>query len=1044
MASSKRKRRPVGAARRLSMGAQNAMEVLRLGRLSTREGEPYHVLYRERVFKLRRYGAGASADGSDSADSAVGASRALPSAPALLLVPPLMLTAEIYDVSPELSAVRHLTEAGVDVWVVDFGAPEREEGGMERTLDDHVRAVAKAVRWVAEHTGHEVHLAGYSQGGMFAYQAAAYLASAHLGSVITFGSPVDIHANLPTLSSEVAGRVIDVARGLVEFPLARMEGLPGLLTSTGFKLLTPVKEAQQLIDFVRKLHDRQALEKRESRRRFLGGEGFVAWPGPALRKFIDEFIVHNRLASGGFVIDGRTVTLADIRCPVLVFVGERDDIARPPSVRAIRAAAPSADVHEIALRAGHFGLVVGSTSLGQTWPSVVEWLNWREAQGPRPALLRDAASDAPAAYDEDDEVSAFDLDVDIDLFVDTVSSSLLSIWKKLGHVVEDAAEAVDNLRFQLPRLSELRRINPDTQISMSYVLARQAREIPEQTFFLYRGRAFTYGDADRRVNYVVRGLIACGVRRGTRVGVLMEGRPSYLCLVAALNRIGAISVLLDPRASRISLTRALAAGEAQHLVTDPGHAALGREAFAGEVLVLGGGGRVRSGALGRVGEAPGVIDMEQIDPHQVELPAWYVEDPGRAGDLAMVIFTAGRYSKPRAARITNRRWAFSAYGAAGACTLTGKDTVYCCLPLHHQSGILVSVGAGLVGGSRLALASHFSPDQLWKEVRRYGATVVFYAGEMCRELVDAPVAPSEHKTPLRLFAGSGMRKDVWLRLRDRFGVGVLEFYASNEGNAVLANASGKKVGALGRPLPGATEMAIVRYDFEQRELMKDRKGWLIRAKDDEAGMMISKMDGSHASAMMAGFTPDRETAQRIIRGGFAAGDLWFVTGDIARRDVDGDTWYVDRAADMIRTRSGEVATTWVEDTLYELGEIRLAAAYGLPLPGTELQMPVAAVVLKAGARFEPEVFAEVVERGLPDNARPRFIRLRAQIAMTDGFRPIKQPLVEAGIRVHSTEQVYWYDSVRHTYEPLDAAGYAEAVAQAGGEVGEVTYRDTAG
>ena len=41
-------------------------------------------------------------------------------------------------------------------------------------------------------------------------------------------------------------------------------------------------------DFLSKLHDRQALEKRESRRRFLGGEGFVAWPGPALRDFIDS------------------------------------------------------------------------------------------------------------------------------------------------------------------------------------------------------------------------------------------------------------------------------------------------------------------------------------------------------------------------------------------------------------------------------------------------------------------------------------------------------------------------------------------------------------------------------------------------------------------------------------------------------------------------------------------------------------------------------------------------------------------------------------
>ena len=51
----------------------------------------------------------------------------------------MMLAAEVYDVSPATSAVSILHEHGADPWVVDFGAPEREEGGLERTLADHVR-----------------------------------------------------------------------------------------------------------------------------------------------------------------------------------------------------------------------------------------------------------------------------------------------------------------------------------------------------------------------------------------------------------------------------------------------------------------------------------------------------------------------------------------------------------------------------------------------------------------------------------------------------------------------------------------------------------------------------------------------------------------------------------------------------------------------------------------------------------------------------------------------------------------------------------------
>src|SRR5690606_26128800 len=139
--------------------------------------------------------------------------------------------------------------------------------------------------------------------------------------------------------------------------------------------------------FLAKLHDRDALVKRESRRRFLAGEGFVAWPGPALRTFIDDFIVNNRMSAGGFVIAGRTVTLADLDIPILYFVGERDDIARPAAVRGIVEAAPAADTHEVAIPTGHFGLVVGSTAMQKSWPTVVEWIAWRQLGGARPTLL---------------------------------------------------------------------------------------------------------------------------------------------------------------------------------------------------------------------------------------------------------------------------------------------------------------------------------------------------------------------------------------------------------------------------------------------------------------------------------------------------------------------------------------------------------------------------------------------------------------------------------------------------------------------------------
>jgi putative long chain acyl-CoA synthase len=971
---------------------QNALEIARAGRLTAPYGAPFEVMHEERVYKLRRY----ARDGH-------GQSIAAP----LLLVPPLMVASEVYDISPDVSAVAFLAEHGVDVWLVDFGAPEHEEGGMNRTLDDHVRAVAEAVDRVRAATDHDVHLCGYSQGGMFAYQAAAQRRGANVASIVTMGAPVDLHRHL-RVGEDVSERLMAGMRAVLAWPLARVEGLPSLFTSTGFKLASARKEAKQLVDFVRNLHDREALEKREAKRLFLRGGGFVAWPGPAFRKFVDEVVVGNRMASGGFVIDGVTVTLADLTCPILYFVGSRDAMGRPGAVRGIRRAAPLVHrMYEVPLKAGHFGLVVGTTAMAVTWPGVLAWLRGETPQGAIDVRAEGASSTALDEGHDDDGDDDHD-ETPLELARELLDKTTHIAAARLGDLGEDVGAYLDHARWQVPRLARLRNLHDKSPVSLGRSLADQAARIGDRTFFLWRGRAFTYAEANRRVDAVVRGLIACGIKPGMRVGVLMKSRPSHLSIVTACSRLGAVSVLLSPETDDELLPRALELGEVEALVVDPDGAARARASTRVKVMVLGGVGEpaVAPGAP-RVLPA-GVIDMESIDPTAVTLPAWFKPDPGRARDLAMVFVSSGRYQPARATRVTNRRWAFSALGAAAAATLTTRDTVYCCMPLHHPSGTLVAAGSALAGGARLALASSFEPTTFWDEVRRYGVTVVYYAGEMCRRLVDAPPVLGETNHPVRLFAGSGMRRDVWRRLRDRFGsVGVLEFYASTEANAVLVNTSGKKVGSVGRPLPGSPEVAIATLDFATRELVHDPRGRLLRARLDEPGMLVARLS-SRARADVAHIDP-----RRVLRDAFEPGDSWFVTGDVMTVDTEGDYWFVDRQDQMIETTMGAVASIRIEDALYACPSVALCIAVGIPSDTPDVELPAAAIQLHPKATLDLDALSAAA-RQLPEYARPRRVRVVEHLPLTDGFRPIKHGLSD--LAKWSGPNLYLWNARAQAYE----------------------------
>src|SRR6201999_3663470 len=136
---------------------------------------------------------------------------AKPAGPPVLMVHPMMMSADMWDVTRADGAVGILHAAGIDPWVIDFGSPDRVEGGMQRNLADHVVALSQAIDTVKDSTGSDVHLVGYSQGGMFCYQAAAYRRSKNIASIVAFGSPVDTLAALPM------GLQANMAPGIADF-----------------------------------------------------------------------------------------------------------------------------------------------------------------------------------------------------------------------------------------------------------------------------------------------------------------------------------------------------------------------------------------------------------------------------------------------------------------------------------------------------------------------------------------------------------------------------------------------------------------------------------------------------------------------------------------------------------------------------------------------------------------------------------------------------------------------------------------------------------
>src|SRR5690349_4248974 len=919
--------------------------------------------------------------------------------PPVLMVDPRRMAADMWDGTRDDGAVGILHRAGIDPWVIDFGSPDKVEGGMQRNLADHVVALSEAIDTVKKVTGRDVHVAGYSQGGMFAYQTAAYRRSKDLASIIAFGSPVDTLAALPmNMPASLAPAAADF---MADHVFSRID-IPGWLARTGFQMLDPIKTAQSRLDFLLQLHDREALLPREQQRRFLASEGWIAWSGPAISELLKQFIAHNRMMTGGFSIHGELVTLSDINCPVLAVVGEVDDIGQPASVRGIKRAAPQADVYEYLIRAGHFGLVVGSKAATQTWPTVAQWVKSIDGDADLPdgvvpmALQPTATTESGVPFASRLAHGATAAGEMAFTLARSAAGTVVAANKSARAIVVETART-------LPRLARLGQINDHTRISLGRIMSEQARNLPNGEALLFDGRVHTYEAVDRRINNVVRGLIEVGVRQGARVGVLMETRPSALVAIAALSRLGAVAVLMPPDAD---LPTAARLGAVSEIIADPSNLEAARKLNM-RVLVLG-GGETRDLDLP---EDADVIDMEKIDPDEVDLPGWYRPNPGLARDLAFIAFsTVG--GELHARQITNFRWALSAFGTASAANLGRGDTVYCLTPLHHQSGLLVALGGAVVAGARIALSRGLRPDRFMAEIRQYGVTVVSYTWAMLREVIDDPAFTPTGSHPVRVFIGSGMPSGLWERVVEVFEPAkVVEFFATTDGQAVLANVAGAKVGSKGRPLPGGGEVALAAYDLEDNLILEDDRGFVRRADTNEIGVLLAHPRGPV------------DPLASVKRGVFAPADTWVSTEYLFRRDEDGDYWLVDTRAAVIHTDRGPVFAATVNDGVGRLDAVDMAVTY--PVPTETTTLAVTALALRPGGSVTAADLSEALA-DLPVGAAPDIVHVVGNMTLTATYRPLAGPLQAEGVP-KASRNAFYRDADTHLYKRLTAAVRSEFV-----------------
>jgi len=296
----------------------------------------------------------------------------------VLLVTPLAAPSLCFDLRRGCSLVEHFVSQGRPTYLVEYGQVSFRDRnlGMEHWIDEVVPA---AVREVSAHAGgRRVHVVGWSLGGIFALLSAAAAPDLPIASLSVLGSPFDVTRVplvapfRPLLSLPLGWG--DQGRGAITRAYQAMGGAPRPLVRWAFQLSSFQKLVTKPLAVAAHLDDADFLAQIQAVDRFT--DNMIAYPGRTFGQLYHRFLKANALVGGSFDLGDRTIRLADITAPVMVFGGATDGIAPIPSVNAVVPLLTGAEeVRFEVVPGGHLGMLTGRAARTATWPLMDEWID---------------------------------------------------------------------------------------------------------------------------------------------------------------------------------------------------------------------------------------------------------------------------------------------------------------------------------------------------------------------------------------------------------------------------------------------------------------------------------------------------------------------------------------------------------------------------------------------------------------------------------------------------------------------------------------------
>ena len=488
---------------------------------------------------------------------------------------------------------------------------------------------------------------------------------------------------------------------------------------------------------------------------------------------------------------------------------------------------------------------------------------------------------------------------------------------------------------------------------LATVLARRAAHCPDKPWIIYQGREYSYQEMNQRSGQLATGLKRLGLQSGETVLIMLPDTVDFILAWCALAKFGGIEVPVNTHNKGNPLTYLINDSLATTIIVDL--------QFLDRIDAI-------SQSLSHL---ENVILYDENNEEQSKLSIrlsanfeiyWFNElfdETVYSGtgpqfhDLMGVLYTSGTTGPSKGVTMSHAHAYEYAFGVSEMLEL-GEEDVYCApLPLFHIAGQFATIYCTCIAAATAVIPGPFSVERFWKDIREYDVTCTFLLGAMANFLYRQPVSIQDNQTPLDRVLMVPLIPEVE-GFRQRFNCRVSTTWGGTEMNCPtrsgfeLANSK-----TCGRVASDRYEVIIV--DEMDREVADGVPGEaLVRPK---APWIMTNGYWNHPEW----------TAQ-------AWRNLWLHTGDMLKRDSEGNLYFVDRTKDAIRRRGENISSMEVEFEINSHPAVFECAV--IPVSSEETEQEVMAIIVtRPDHSVDPEDLIRYLEPRMAYYMIPRYINV---------------------------------------------------------------------